>query len=167
MIPLQKAVGSSGRVLGVDFSLPMLQVVPKKLIRPAISLGDACRLPIQSGAFDGVSVGWGIRNVPDIDLAHREIVRTMKPGARFVSLDMAQPRNALMRMVSGFVFSTVAPLLGSLFGKTKAYTYLPKSTQRFKSREELAASMRAAGLTDVGHKDFMLGNVCMHWGTKI
>ncbi len=166
MMPLREAVGPAGFVAGVDFCLPMLQVVGKKVERPAISLGDACNLPYQSGIFDAASVGWGIRNVPDIDQAHREIVRALKPGGRFVSLDMAQPRNPVLRAVSRFMFQSLVPLLGSLLGKTKAYTYLPKSTERFKSREDLAASMREAGLVQVGYRDFMFGNICMHWGTK-
>ena len=87
MVPLAKAVGSSGKVAGVDFCLPMLEVANAKHL-PSLTLGDACRLPIQSNLLNGVSVGWGIRNVPDIDEAHRELFRVLKPGGRFVSLDM-------------------------------------------------------------------------------
>jgi demethylmenaquinone methyltransferase / 2-methoxy-6-polyprenyl-1,4-benzoquinol methylase len=131
-----------------------------------LSVGDACCLPVASGAFDAVSVGWGIRNVPDIDAAHREVFRVLKPGGRFVSLDMARPRNAPMRAFSSFLFQKLVPRLGALFGKTEAYTYLPESTERFKSREDLAESMRAAGFTDVAHRDFMFGNICLHRGSK-
>jgi demethylmenaquinone methyltransferase/2-methoxy-6-polyprenyl-1,4-benzoquinol methylase len=166
LLPLQRAVGPSGFVAGTDFCLPMLAVVPKKVQRPAVALGDACRLPYASGVFDGVTVGWGIRNVSSVDAAHREIARVLRPGGRFVSLDMARPRNPVLRILSKFVFHTVVPLLGSLLGKTKAYTYLPKSTERFASREELAESMRQAGFRDVGFRDFFFGNICMHWGTK-
>lgn len=167
MKPLRKAVGLDGFVAGIDFCLPMLQVADKKLADgSSLSLGDACALPIASGSFDAVSVGWGIRNVPDIDAAHREVARVLKPGGRFVSLDMAQPGNGVLRSVSTFAFQGMVPLLGSLFGKTKAYTYLPKSTQKFWSRDQLSASMEAAGLVDVGCKDMMLGNICVHWGTK-
>jgi len=166
ILPLTSAVGGQGKVVGVDFCEPMLHRAQEKLIRPLLSLGDACSLPIQSTAFDGASVGWGIRNVPDIDAAHREIFRVLKPGARFVSLDMARPRNKLVRGVSRWMFEAIVPRLGRIFGKTEAYTYLPKSTALFRSREELAESMRAAGFTGVGYRDFMLGNVCLHWGQK-
>jgi demethylmenaquinone methyltransferase / 2-methoxy-6-polyprenyl-1,4-benzoquinol methylase len=166
MLPLRDIVGESGRVVGVDFCLPMLQVAQQKLIEPTLSLGDACALPIASGNFDGASVGWGIRNVPDIDGAHRELFRVLKPGGRFVSLDMAQPKGRMMRGMSTWMFQRVVPFLGRLFGKTEAYTYLPKSTERFKTRAELVESMRQAGFTDVGHRDFMFGNICMHWGRK-
>ncbi len=171
MVPLQKAVGEKGSVVGVDFCLPMLEVAAQKAKHQTpkaqrLSLGDACQLPIQSNSFHGVSVGWGIRNVPDIDGAHRELFRVLKPGGRFVSLDMARPRNPLVRIPAEFVTNTFLPWLGAIFGKTKAYTYLPKSTQHFKTRQELQASMEAAGFTQVGFKDLFFGNICVHWGQK-
>jgi demethylmenaquinone methyltransferase/2-methoxy-6-polyprenyl-1,4-benzoquinol methylase len=144
----------------------MLQIAKSKVSRPKLSMGDACALPIRSASFDGVTVGWGIRNVPDIDAAHREIVRVLKAGGRFVSLDMARPKNRAIRRLSGWMFQHFVPWLGRLFGKTEAYTYLPKSTALFRSREDLAQSMRDAGFTEVGHRDFMFGNICLHWGQK-
>lgn len=165
MAPLKKAVGASGNVFGLDFCMPMLEVAKAKGI-PSLAAGDACALPVQSASVDVVTVGWGIRNVPDIDAAHREIARVLRPGGRFVSIDMAIPRNGLVRALSGFVSRRILPILGSLFGHKTAYTYLPKSTERFLSREELVASMERAGFGDVKTRDLMMGNVCMHWGTK-
>lgn len=162
---LLKAVGGDGLVLGIDFAPPMLALAQKKTGSP-YALGDACALAVRTEVFDAATVGWGIRNVPDIDQAHREIVRTLKKGGRFVSLDMAQPTKGPIRFVSRFVFRICAPLLGTLFGSKSAYQYLPESTERFWSREQLAESMRKAGLKDVRTKDFMFGNICMHWGIK-
>lgn len=166
MIPLRTAVEEEGAVVGIDFCLPMLHRAEEKLILPTLGLGDACALPIRSNSFDGASVGWGIRNVPDIDSAHREIFRILKPGGRFVSLDMAQPKNRVIRWFSTTLFKRVVPWLGKLFGKAEAYTYLPKSTEGFRNREQLSESMRAARFVDVGHRDLMFGNICMHWGRK-
>ncbi|HSI73136.1 MAG TPA: class I SAM-dependent methyltransferase, partial [Fimbriimonas sp.] len=162
--PLRKAVGQ-GLIVGLDFCLPMLAKAKDKS-DASLGLADACRLPVQGGRFEAVTVGWGIRNVPDIDQAHREIARVLKPGGRFASLDMAQPRNAVMRRFSSLIFNTMVPRLGSLFGSKNAYTYLPKSTERFWSREELAESMRRAGFIDVRHKDLFFGNICAHFGRK-
>jgi demethylmenaquinone methyltransferase/2-methoxy-6-polyprenyl-1,4-benzoquinol methylase len=164
LVELRRKVGTNA--FGVDFCAPMLQRAAEKLKSSPLSLGDACRLPIASGAFDGVTVGWGIRNVPDIDAAHREIWRVLKPGGRFVSLDMARPKNGLVRVVSEFVFNTLVPRLGAIFGKTQAYTYLPKSTQRFWTREQLSASMASAGMVDIRYRDLMFGNICIHYGRK-
>jgi demethylmenaquinone methyltransferase/2-methoxy-6-polyprenyl-1,4-benzoquinol methylase len=173
ILPLRRAVGPAGLVVGVDFCAPMLEVATAKIAkkpgapgRGGTSLGDACQLPIASTCFDAVTVGWGIRNVPNIDTAHREIFRVLRPGGRFVSLDMARPRNPLIRAVSEFVFNTVVPRLGTLFGKTQAYTYLPKSTQKFWTRQQLAASMESAGLVNIRYRDLMFGNICIHYGRK-
>ena len=165
MLPLAKAVGKSGKVFGIDFCLPMLEVAQAKSHK-TISLGDACSLPVGSDQFDGVSVGCGIRNVPDIDQAHREVFRVLKPGGRFVSLDMARPTNRFLRWSSELVSLKIVPKLGALFGKATAYTYLPESTLRFLSREKLSASMESAGFVNIGYKNLLLGNICIHYAQK-
>lgn len=164
--PLREALGDGGLVFGLDFCRPMLERATAKPGGNGLGLADACRLPIQDESVHAVTVGWGIRNVPDVDLAHREIARVLKPGGRFVSLDMALPRNPLVRAVSRFGCRTLLPRLGALFGYRTAYTYLPESTERFASREALADSMRRAGLVDVLYRDLFFGNICMHAGSK-
>lgn len=184
MLPLRKAVGPQGQVVGVDFCLPMLEGAREKVVgaslvvggpgesalRPppsALALGDACRLPVAGGVFDAVSVGWGLRNVPDIEAALTEAGRVLKPGGRFVSLDMARPCNPLVRLGAEFTLRRVLPLLGKLLRlEGEAYAYLPESTLRFASRETLAAAMERAGFVDVAYRDLMLGNLCVHWGRK-
>jgi demethylmenaquinone methyltransferase/2-methoxy-6-polyprenyl-1,4-benzoquinol methylase len=165
--PLRRAVGASGTVLGVDFCLPMLLVGAKRQPKKAeFALGDALALPVASSSVDGLSVGWGIRNLADVDAAHREIFRVLKPGKRFASVDMAQPAHPIALSISRKLFVSVVPMLASLFGKGSAYMYLPQSTERFKSRQELADSMSNAGFTDVRWQDLMFGNICVHWGLK-
>ncbi|MCC7103224.1 MAG: ubiquinone/menaquinone biosynthesis methyltransferase [Fimbriimonadaceae bacterium] len=155
-------VQAGARAWGMDFCLPMLTLARSK--SPAsLGLADACCIPLRSGSVDVVTVGWGIRNVPDIDLAHREIARVIKPGGRFVSLDMAIPKNPLIRGISQVVSLKLLPLLG---GDKEAYRYLPESARRFKSREDLAQSMEQAGFENVRYRDFAFGNVCMHWGVR-
>lgn len=167
MIPLRKAVGQEGTVIGADFCLPMLaQTEQRTGAANTVVLGDACQLPFASEAFDAVTVGWGIRNVSDIDLAHREIARVLRPGGRFVSLDMAVPSSRILRTLSRFTFHHVVPILGALFGRTQAYRYLPESTDRFWTRDQLADSMRSAGFSQVRYKDLLLGNICLHIGHK-
>lgn len=164
---LRAAVGPTGLAVGVDFCLPMLDRATRKgLPRHGLHQGDATRLPYRDRSFDAVTVGWGIRNVHDIDGAHREAFRVLKPGGRFVSLDMARPRTRVARRLSDLCFRRGVPWLGALFGKAEAYRYLPESTQRFLSREELADSLRRAGFVDVLWRDFFLGNVCMIGGRK-
>lgn len=164
--PIKKAVGPTGSVTGLDFCGPMLAVARQKFQNSVnLTEADACTLPLADQRFDAATVGWGLRNVPDLDQALREAHRVLKPGGRFVSLDMARPRGPLGK-ISEWVFHTVVPALGRLFGKTTAYQYLPQSTLKFASREELKAKMEAAGFQNVQYKDLFFGNICLHWGAK-
>ncbi|MCB0825813.1 MAG: bifunctional demethylmenaquinone methyltransferase/2-methoxy-6-polyprenyl-1,4-benzoquinol methylase UbiE [Armatimonadetes bacterium] len=159
-------VGEAGLVTGVDFCAPMLAEAKTKFgEKVSLQVGDATELPFQAESFDAMTVGWGLRNVPDLDRALSEAARVLKPGGRFVTVDMARPRG-LIGPISEWACGTIVPLVGRVFGKTEAYTYLPKSAQRFASREELTAKMEKAGFSDVQFKDFYFGNICMHWGVK-
>lgn len=162
--PLRKAVGEKGRIIGLDFCLPMLKIAAEKHTPMTLGVGDACALPLASGSFDAVTVGWGLRNVADLDAALREARRVLKPGGRFVSVDMARPNSAIVRLASTTMFSTLVPALGAMFGNRDAYRYLPKSTDRFASREEQVGAMERAGFREVTYKDMFLGNICIHRG---
>lgn len=168
--PLRQRIGPTGAIVEADFCLPMLELAREKdgvKNGPSIlAVADACQLPFASECFDGVAVGWGIRNVADPSAAFAEIVRVLKPGGRFVSIDMAIPRNPVARLGSRFVSRVYLPFLGRLFNSEKAYTYLPKSTERFMGREELSESMRNAGFEDVAWKDLFMGAICIHSGRK-
>lgn len=166
-LPVHRAlVGPSGVLIGVDFCAPMLDQASAKDPAATLSIGDACAIPLQSSSIDGVSVGWGIRNVPDIDQAHQEIYRVLKSGKRFVSVDCAEPTSRLMRLATKLLRTPMLGFLGRLVGSKDAYQYLSESTARFKSRADLAASMASAGFVDIHYKDLMFGNICVHWGTK-
>jgi demethylmenaquinone methyltransferase/2-methoxy-6-polyprenyl-1,4-benzoquinol methylase len=164
--PLRRAVGDQGRIIGLDFCQPMLEIAKRKPGDMRLALADAADLPLRSNSVDAITVGWGLRNVPDLDGALREAFRSLKSGGTFVSVDMAKPRHAPARLLGGIAFHGLVPLLGSLFGKREAYTYLPKSTERFASREEIAQAMRAVGFREVGWRDRFFGNICIHWGRK-
>ena len=163
-MPLRQAVGAGGRVVGFDFCLPMLVKAREKKVPMTLGSGDACALPLASASFDGVAVGWGLRNVADLESALQEIRRILKPGGRFVSLDMAKPKGRLLRSVSSAVISAFTPTVGALFGNKDSYKYLPKSTDRFATREEQIEAMRRAGFAEARYKDMFFGNICIHWG---
>jgi demethylmenaquinone methyltransferase/2-methoxy-6-polyprenyl-1,4-benzoquinol methylase len=131
-----------------------------------VVLGDACQLPFEEETFDGITVGWGIRNVYDIDTAHREACRVLKKGASFVSIDMARPQHFFTRFISERLFRSCIPLLWAILGKVRAGFYLPKSTERFLTREELKSSMEQGGFIEVMWQDLFGGNICIHWGKK-
>lgn len=167
LLPLRKAVGSEGTVTGLDFCQPMLDIAKTKVHGEAeLHLGDACSLPFTDSKYDAVTVGWGLRNVPDIQAALKQAFRVLKPGGRFISLDMAKPKSGFVGGIAAFSFKKIVPALGSMFGKTKAYKYLPESTERFLSREQMDEALRTAGFTEVWHRDFFFGNICLHYGRK-
>ena len=167
LVAIRKAVGPTGQVVGMDFCQPMLDVAAKKSGHTAsLSLADACVLPVRSETFDAVTVGWGLRNVPDIAEAVKESVRVLRPGGRFVTLDMARPRIAFVGQIGEFIFHNFVPLLGRLVGHTKAYEYLPQSTKVLLNRPQLTSLLEQCGLQNVRYQDFFFGNICMHFGTK-
>jgi demethylmenaquinone methyltransferase/2-methoxy-6-polyprenyl-1,4-benzoquinol methylase len=166
---LRKAVGPEGCVIGADFSLGMLQRGTKEFTRqhaPHVQ-GDATGLPFADDAFDAVTVAFGIRNVGRIDRAFAEMMRVVRPGGRVICLEFAEPNpgafRSLYQLYSRFVMPNVG---GAISGRRDAYAYLPASVARFKSRTELGALMRDAGLQDVRWVDLTFGLVCVHVGVK-
>lgn len=159
-------VGPTGKAVGIDFALPMLEIASRKGIA-GLMLGDGCRLPLADEAFDAATVGWGLRNVEDMDAAILEIRRCLKPGGRLATLDMAVPRNRLVRSASDLVGRHLLPLLGKAVGNRSAYEYLPQSAARFEAPEELAERFRRLGFGNVSTRRFMFGNIGLVWGTKL
>lgn len=165
-VPLKKAVGERGLVVGVDFSQPMLCQAIQKPAQVNYALGDACRLPLQENVFNAVTVGWGLRNVQDLEGALSEIYRVLKPAGRLVSIDMSVPRSSVARGFSRLVTRFLLPTLGAVFGHRRAYTYLPKSTEKFCTPGELREVMLKTGFRTVWYKFYLMGNICVHVGEK-
>ena len=164
--PIRKQVGASGKIAGIDFCAPMLSQASAKDENSFLVLGDACRLPFVNASFDAITVGWGIRNVPDIELAHQEIYRVLRPGGTYVSLDCAEPESTVSRKITGFGRTLMMNVLGASFRTGQEYAYLNESSKRFKTRQELVQIMQQAGFDNVKFQDLMFGNICIHWGTK-
>lgn len=171
-LELAKRVGPGGCVIGGDFSLPMLRLGARKSRMPKrpvvrMALADAQRLPFPSDRFDAVTVGFGIRNVADVQQGICEMVRVARPGGRVVILEFNQPPARWFRALYRATCSTLLPLVGGLVsGRRRAYEYLPSSIDAFYTREALAQMMRRAGLADIQVTDLMLGTVVVHSGVK-
>jgi demethylmenaquinone methyltransferase/2-methoxy-6-polyprenyl-1,4-benzoquinol methylase len=142
----------AGGVTGLDFSEQMLARARKKSTQIEWVQGDLLALPFEDGAFDAATVGFGVRNVADLDQALAEFRRVLKPGGRLAVLEITQPRGALKPFFSLW-FDRVVPLLGKVLPGGSAYTYLPASVKRFPDAELLIAVMREAGF---GHTTFRL-----------
>ncbi len=156
-------------VIAADFALPMMQVGQTRPAGPSVKwLGaNALSLPLPTASFDAVVSGFLFRNVPDIDQALREQHRILRAGGRIVTLDTTPPTNPLLKPFITLYFKLVVPILGRIItGEANAYRYLSGSTLNFKTAEELATKMTAAGFQEVGYKKMMFGTVAVHWGTK-
>jgi demethylmenaquinone methyltransferase/2-methoxy-6-polyprenyl-1,4-benzoquinol methylase len=158
-------------IIGADFSLPMMQVGKNEPDGHRIewAAADALNLPFPNEHFDAVVSGYLVRNVIDIPGTLAEQMRVLKPGGRIVILDTAPPPDNLLKPFIQLHLNYVIPILGRLIGgqaAVDAYTYLPESTQSFKTPQELADIMRDAGYINVDFKTFMFGTMAVHWGQK-
>lgn len=163
---LRSKVGDKGSLIGLDFCGPMLIQSKQKDASATLCLGDASKIPLPDSSVNAVTVGWGIRNVPDVDVVHQEIVRVLKPGGRFVSVDMSDPETPIGKAGSRIFRSRMLRALGAWLKLKNAYIYLDESTKRFKSRNQLCDSMKSAGLVNIRFRNLMMGNICIHQGTK-
>jgi len=159
-------------VVGLDLTEGMLQVARTKAARDADVAGRVCfvhgdllDLPFTDGEFAAVTVGWGVRNVPDVRRAFVEMRRVTRPGGRVVCLESTSAPEGPERVVQDLWMGRVVPCLGGLVaGDARAYSYLPASVAAFPPAEELAAIMSAAGLVRVRYRRLGFGAVALHVG---
>jgi demethylmenaquinone methyltransferase/2-methoxy-6-polyprenyl-1,4-benzoquinol methylase len=153
----------AGSVVGLDFSEGMLVRARRKSQRVDWVLGDLLSLPFEDASFDAATVGFGVRNVADLERALRELRRVLRREGHVAILEITQARGILRPFFSVW-FDRVVPLLGKLLPGGKAYTYLPASVRRFPAAEELAAVLEQCGFADVRFR--LLGGtiVALHSG---
>ena len=156
---------AGGRVTGLDFSPAMLERARRKSATVEWIEGDVLALPFGDGAFDVATVGFGIRNVADLDAGLEELARVVRPGGRLGCLEITQPRGAL-RPFFRLWFDRLVPLLGRVLPGGAAYTYLPASVRRFPGPEDLAAALERAGFGGVSWRLFGGGIVALHTATR-
>jgi demethylmenaquinone methyltransferase / 2-methoxy-6-polyprenyl-1,4-benzoquinol methylase len=157
------AVRAGGRVTGIDFSERMLDRARRKSTAVEWVLGDVTALPFADAGFDAATVGFGVRNLQDLELGLAELRRVLRPGGRLGVLEITRPRGLLAPFYRLW-FDGLVPLLGKLLPGGSAYTYLPASVRRFPGPEELAELLRAAGFSDVDYRLFAGGIVALHTG---
>jgi demethylmenaquinone methyltransferase / 2-methoxy-6-polyprenyl-1,4-benzoquinol methylase len=168
-VELATRQGFSGRVIGSDFTYEMLRGgEAKRAALPVSSVcADALDLPYPDASFDGATVGFGVRNLADLEAGLREMARVLKPGARLVVLEFTTPHWQPFRGLYFFYFLRVLPLVGRLVSRHgSAYSYLPESVLRFPEPGDLARRMERAGFTAVGWKRLTGGIVALHWGER-
>jgi demethylmenaquinone methyltransferase / 2-methoxy-6-polyprenyl-1,4-benzoquinol methylase len=152
----------ANKVTGLDFSEEMLARARRKAPLDWVQ-GDMLALPFADGTFDAATVGFGVRNVADLELSLRELRRVLRPGGRLAILEITQPRGVL-RHFFHLWFDRIVPLLGKVLPGGSAYTYLPASVKRFPDAEALAVLLRENGFAHVSYR--LLGGsiVALHTG---
>jgi demethylmenaquinone methyltransferase/2-methoxy-6-polyprenyl-1,4-benzoquinol methylase len=156
---------AGGRVTGVDFSERMLERGRRKSTAVSWVRADVLAMPFEDASFDSATVGFGIRNVEDLEAALRELARVLRPGGRLGCLEITRPRGAL-RPFFRLWFDGLVPLAGKLLPGGAAYSYLPASVRRFPGPEDLADAMRRAGFDDVRWRLLGGGIVALHTAVK-
>jgi demethylmenaquinone methyltransferase / 2-methoxy-6-polyprenyl-1,4-benzoquinol methylase len=160
------AIGARARgaeVVGLDFSERMLERA--RLKEPAISWveGDMLALPFGDASFDAVTVGFGVRNVEDLEAGLGELRRVLRAGGRLGILEITTPRGRLAPFYRVW-FDRVVPALGKVLPGGSAYTYLPASVRRFPPPDELADLLARCGFEHVRYRTFAGGIVALHLG---
>lgn len=169
-ISLAKQVGPTGQVIGLDFSENMLSIGKQKTAdyqNIQLIHGNAMELPFEDNHFDFVTIGFGLRNVPDYLTVLKEMRRVVKPGGMVICLETSQPTMPIFRQGYYLYFSYIMPLFGKLFAKSyKEYSWLQESARDFPGMKELAVMFEEAGLKQVGYKPYFGGVAAVHFGYK-
>jgi len=168
---LARRVGPDGRVVGSDFSERMIDLarekpVPEAAAKPIFEWADALDLPYDDGGFDAVTVGFGVRNLSDLDRGIAEMARVLKPGGRLVILEITQPTRPPLSTFFSVWFDRIVPLIGRFAGDSAAYSYLPESVKRFPPPAGLAAIMDGAGLERIRWTILAGGIIAIHSGRR-
>jgi demethylmenaquinone methyltransferase / 2-methoxy-6-polyprenyl-1,4-benzoquinol methylase len=163
------ALAANGAVVaGLDVTHRMLQLARAKQAGAAAprvtwTTGDMTALPFAAGAFTLVTTSYGLRNVPDLDQAAREIVRVLAPGGRFLSLDFNRPEGRLVRAAYLTYLSTVGATLGWLLhGDPDTYRYISASIRHYPGAAGVTDRLGRAGLTRVTAIPVLAGLMTIH-----
>jgi len=171
-IALAGETGSSGKVTGLDFSKNMLKVAQVKQEENGLKQlefihGNAMQLPFPDHSFDYVTIGFGLRNVPDYETVLQEMYRVVKPGGKVVCLETSQPTLIGFRQLYYFYFRFIMPVFGKIFAKSyDEYAWLHESAKDFPNKDELKTMFLSAGFLDVEIKSYTGGVAAMHMATK-
>lgn len=161
----------TAQVVGLDPSRGMLAIGEQKVSRAALDerielvFGDAQELPYEDQSFDGITMAFGIRNVPDRGRALREMARVLKPGRRACILELSEPRNGLMAFFARLHVQLFVPLVGALLSGRNEYGYLKESIEAFPRPEAFEALMLESGLRLVERRSFAFGACVLYVGS--
>lgn len=171
-ISLAEASGT-GSIVGLDFSRNMLEFGERKISRLGMEKqiqlvhGNAMELPFENDTFDYATIGFALRNVPDLEKVLQEMQRVVKPGGLVVSLELSKPTWQPFKSIYYFYFQRILPLIGKLVVKRyEQYKWLPESLVHFPDHKQLADIFRRIGLENVRTYPLVFGVAAVHIGVK-
>jgi demethylmenaquinone methyltransferase/2-methoxy-6-polyprenyl-1,4-benzoquinol methylase len=155
------------RVTGLDVTFRMLQLARAKGTAVRFVCADMMSLPFADGEFDIVTTGYGLRNVPDLAVAAREIGRVLRPGGTFVSLDFNRPENGIVRGIYLGYLSVVGSALGWILHRDPdTYRYIPASIRRYPGAAGVVRILRTAGFAHARSTAVLGGLMAIHVAKK-
>ncbi len=168
-LELAGRVAPGGHVVGCDFSEPMLDLARDKAReRDADGVrfewADALSLPYDAGRFDAVTVGFGVRNLANLERGLGEMARVLRPGGRLVVLEITQPTRPPLSTFFSLWFDRIVPMLGAISEESEAYSYLPESVRNFPGPQRLGELMDGAGLERIRWTVLAGGIIAIHSG---
>ena len=160
-------------VLGLDFTEAMLAIALRRRAAgegddgSQFVQGDALRLPFADASFDAITIGYGLRNVADIEASLGEMLRVLRPGGRIGVLDCGKPDNPLVRALFFGWLRVMLPVVGWLFHRdADTYLYVLESLRGFPAQRGLEAMMRGAGMANVRVENLLLGTMAINYGER-
>jgi demethylmenaquinone methyltransferase/2-methoxy-6-polyprenyl-1,4-benzoquinol methylase len=158
---------AGAQTVGVDFSLPMLRVARRRSRSLGLSIpllaADGLRLPFVDAAFDRVTIGYGLRNLPDFKAALLEFHRVTRPGGRLLVLDFGKPTQRLWRGCYFAYLRLALPVLGRVFcGDAAAYAYILESLRHYPDQHAIVRLLETTGWQDVRATNFLGGIMSLH-----
>lgn len=169
-LELRRRIGPDGRVVGCDFSEPMLELARRKSGDEGLPVefgwADALELPYGDASFDAVTIGFGARNLADLERGLAEMARVLRPGGRLVILEITRPSREPLAAFYSLWFDRIVPVIGTFAGDADAYSYLPNSVRSFPEPRELARMIDAAGFERIRWLLLAGGIIAIHSGVK-
>jgi demethylmenaquinone methyltransferase / 2-methoxy-6-polyprenyl-1,4-benzoquinol methylase len=157
-------------VTALDFSEPMLELARRKSEQAGLAVdyqhGNALELPFADGSFAAATVGFGVRNLVDLERGLSEMARVVRHGGQVVVLEITTPTRPPLSWFYRAWFDRIVPLLGSVAGDHDAYSYLPESVRRFPPAQDLAELMHRVGLREIRYLLLAGGIVAIHSGRR-
>lgn len=163
----ERSAALGARVVGLDLTLRMLVLAEQRRPNSQLVAADMCNLPIAGEAFSVVTVGYGLRNVPDLPAALGEIHRVLTPGGRVCALDFDKPESALVRAIYLGYLNVVGGALGwALHRDPDTYRYIPASIKRYPGARGVVKLMEEAGFVNVRHVKVLGGFMAIHFAER-